>query len=956
MEKVDIVRSFLYEIYSIDQRIEHFKRFQKATPEEQKSIMAHLNLHNLFLLRRLRDPGFYQFICSEVFKNKKTLRNLKGYIRKVIDREILPSEEDIFKLSADDETKESPLIDEELDHPPVNPFESVLDQMKNMTMVTENSLKYFTKRLEKAMEENDEIATMAIHSLIVETRTGMFVGNLISEPVSPYDGPMYVDRWDFHRERQMVETLNYSNVWERIKNSLFENPAMIMPNDLHDYILENILPELTDVIEGDKEGQLISYSKFINNAGSMAAVLWFFNKTEKEKLDILNSTFEFAPQFLSLSPVFNEIDNAGLLSMIITRLMKIGYHEISITLLNNSISRTKDPFALYSLYENLATMKRELGFYDKAKEDYEKCLSNLKRSKPRVRYKEAVELKNIGEMCLRLGKEKEANSYFSRIDHHVPHLNDFQRFGVLWNLANAYRRVGEYEKEYQYLNKSLEHAQDVPNENFHIVMDRIERLRIAIDMNSGKMNKDLIHKAEKNDEFMKCFEYGQHHYMSFQIDGSIEWFKRANEMVEDPDALSWIGHCHMLQNRNDDARSSLERSYDLNPEDYFVIMKLGIIDIRQNDHQSGVGKLQSAHNQCLDQDGDKYHFYQELLKSLVKAIPRDEMKSIIDHLSDQLPEKYESSLFYVDLGTEMSDLGFLQEGLDYYNIALERATTDKRKASVQLNIGSVHANFNDHRTAIDHYEKALKLAPEFSVAWNNMASSYGYLLNYEKALSCQEKAFEHCPPKYKAAYEYQYAFFKGISEDVININFIPDEEIKTVIRTAERIIQITDENGKIEFSGPIRDYGKSIEMMLNRAIALPFAKNIQKDSSLCSKRGNKYFIKQYLFTGTKSIKRLDSPLANLIRDSKGLSLGAWLHSLKDVNVSSSNPIEERFKKVLNEQLSRTEITELMQSVGSIYGLRNGLSHHSIISREKALGFRKLFIPKLNNTINILYAE
>lgn len=955
MEKVDIVRNFLNEIFSIDQRTEHFKRFHEASPEQQKSIMTHLNLHNLFLLRRLRDPGFYQFICAEVFNDKDTLRKLRSYIRKVVDREILPKEEDIFKLSSDDDGEKKPLIEEELDHPIGNPFVSIIENLKNLTMIHANSLKYFQKRYERAVEENDEIAIMAIHSLIVEHRTGIFVGNLLSEPLSPYEGSMYVDRWDFHRQRQMIESLRYSDIWERIENPLFENPAMIIPNELHDYIIEEVLHELTDVIEGDRETQMMLFSKFINNAGSIASVLWFFNKSEREKLDILNRSYEFTPQFHLLGRKFTDIENAGLLSMIISRLMKIGHHEVAITLLSSSIFRTKDAFALYSLYDNLASMKRELGNFGEARENYEKCLANLKRSKPRDRYRESVELKNIGEMCLQLGKEKEAKAYFSRIDHHFRYLDDTEKFGVLWNLANAHRRIGDYEREYSYLNDSLQFTQHLPNDNFQQLMDRIQMIRNAIDSDEGKLNEVFIRDAETNDDFLQCFEYGQRHYASFQIEGSIKWFERANEAIDNYIAHAWIGQCHFLQGDMEMAKHSFQRSIDLGADDIFLVAKLGIIDIVQNNFNAGAEKIVSAHSRCIESKQDKFHFYQVVLRNLLYLVPSNEMERLLNTIADHLPEHHDRAIYYEDIGTELSDLGYLDEGLNYYDKALEHAKDDEKRASTLLNKGSVYANRNDHNEAIEYYKQAVGLDHTLSMAWNNMASSYSFLLNYEKAIDCEKNALKNCPNDLKGAMSYQLAYFEGLADTIINIFTVRDDDIQTVLRTAERVIQIADEEGKIEFSGPIRDYGKSLEMILNRKITIPFSKGIQNDITKCTKQGKKFFIKPALFHGTKSIKPLDKSLVTLIREGEGLSLGAWVFLLKNLNESSTNPIERQFKGLIRDKYSNEEISSLLLAVGSIYGLRNGLSHHSIISREKALTFRKLFIPKLNNSINILYA-
>ena len=49
--------------------------------------------------------------------------------------------------------------------------------------------------------------------------------------------------------------------------------------------------------------------------------------------------------------------------------------------------------------------------------------------------------------------------------------------------------------------------------------------------------------------------------------------------------------------------------------------------------------------------------------------------------------------------------------------------------------------------AIPLYEEAVKIAPDFYDAWNNMAALYGDSRNFEKAYECYIKAHECAPNK-----------------------------------------------------------------------------------------------------------------------------------------------------------------------------------------------------------------
>lgn len=106
-------------------------------------------------------------------------------------------------------------------------------------------------------------------------------------------------------------------------------------------------------------------------------------------------------------------------------------------------------------------MKRALKQYELAGENYRVC----------------VALKNIGEAEWNMGFKEKACKFFGKAEERGASLADpMQRFGVLWNLASAFRRIGNVTGERKYLTKCLECLPDNETDTIIQIEARLQQL------------------------------------------------------------------------------------------------------------------------------------------------------------------------------------------------------------------------------------------------------------------------------------------------------------------------------------------------------------------------------------------------------------------------------------------------------------------------------------------------
>jgi len=92
-------------------------------------------------------------------------------------------------------------------------------------------------------------------------------------------------------------------------------------------------------------------------------------------------------------------------------------------------------------------------------------------------YRICVAWKNIGEAEWYMGFRQNALKFFRKAEENIPKLIDsMERFGVFWNLASAFRRMGDTKSESKYLTKCLENLPDSETDKIVMIETRLHQL------------------------------------------------------------------------------------------------------------------------------------------------------------------------------------------------------------------------------------------------------------------------------------------------------------------------------------------------------------------------------------------------------------------------------------------------------------------------------------------------
>lgn len=225
-----------------------------------------------------------------------------------------------------------------------------------------------------------------------------------------------------------------------------------------------------------KDGNFTAlFEVFYKQVSSIIAREWFLNQhpTKRKLLIDKGYPFEFSSadaakvRQLLLTLIGSETQVNSILAFCAIALQDRELFDDSIILYkellrSNSLSTYENAIILEDIaivYRKSKKYKLMIGYMKRALKKYEATGDN---------YRICVALKNIGEAEWNMGFKEKAYKVFSEAEKRGASLADpMQRFGVLWNFASAFQRLGDTKAECKYLLKCLESLPD--NETAKII-------------------------------------------------------------------------------------------------------------------------------------------------------------------------------------------------------------------------------------------------------------------------------------------------------------------------------------------------------------------------------------------------------------------------------------------------------------------------------------------------------
>lgn len=988
---------FLYETYNIDFRKTARKVIHASEDKDKPRINHHLLLNNLFLIRRNRDPGFFQMVTRVVEHDESVKAKTGHYIEHLIAKHESDDFVNLFNFRFKGDLTEPFRIDPALRHG----LHRDLSALYNRDLRAKEigvSLEYFNLRHGQALKSGDYDETAAIVSLIKDYSLGKDFNSELFQEDSLYQGLFTKYDWELEKNRFLFRYINSSdnyfhptfNLEMLMRGLIAYDPEYI------DYALSIIDPELVGLHLG-VDGKYGEYVKYLADTLSIASDIWFNGLEEREKIRLLNQEHVFKITHESLDIIFKMSGENPLALIIIAQILdEYHFYDVVIDIFTYILQKVDSGQFEHICYDGIATMHRKLMNYQKALEYYQKDLDEITNPSEMIwgavtdsgvkdvpLYAKAITMKNIGEMYIRLGNDAEAEKWLNQTLRIAEKSDDIGRCSIYWNLANAYRRAGNYKREHYYLTQffDLNEKCNVPYSG-EVLQEAQERLNILngpryilpmFEYDSEKLRK--IDADIEKDTFAKRGEYL---YYSFQYHDANEWLLKAHRVDNDYFVLFRVGRTHFELGEYFEAVEVFGEVIDKSNDDLIIARSynyLGLIDLVHGNVDGGIEKI----SKCIsilyemsqvqgDFSEDDHIITQNIDWTLGACLfcahhqIRDEI--IVFQLFDAILDvikKYESVCSpHCMVADVFSHFSYTVAAHRYLNIGLKEDVPPPIKALLYETKAKVFRKEGNHSKAIELFKKSIEAFPDEPqrVFWE-IALTYELLLDFKEAERYTETALEHEPDNVE--YLEAKGKYHALAEQVINFNRIPDGGAKTILHSAEslaiRLFNQIDGQHPFDFSIALVEYGKGLERLLHEAIGSEIRALIH--NKFGTPIPDKYWKGEWIVKDGRrfyKIKPLPTSLINLLGiEEKTVSLGQWSGLRDDLKKRLNNPVTKWVFGYFTDRFGGN-IDFIENACDIVSELRNGSAHFDVRTKEEVLHLRKEINYCMNDVINHLYPE
>lgn len=938
--ELNIIRNFLWETFLIDHNKRVLEKTESCSQDEKLEILQNLVLMNLFLLRRVRDPGFFWHISRSVHEEKSNLRKLRRYVRRLVEEHAFDVEE-LTKIHAKDTKDREVLLEKNINQPITNPFDHLSSIEKNYVKARRNAMVYLKRRFLSTLKGNESIEARAIHSLWQEYSMNVDVRGQLLEPSSPYESSLDSESWQYLMKRFVISNIRFASVYHNKSLPVDIGLHALAPASvkLFEFVVEEILNDVLDESVSLKSPEILEYNKFANDAISIISVYWFNDKTEEEKLQILNENYPLSIGNESLDDIYRSVGSLDILISMASSLYQNGHPEEARIAYFYALSKCEDAFCRFVCHENIATTYRDQDGFRNALTHYSKALEEIRTSGCASTYQEAVELKNIGEMHSHLRQQEESKRRFHDVERRMDSLSEKERSFLLWNMACANRRTHDFEQEYDFLNRVLDLDANVIGRDVlsHVTNRLTDMNRFLNDV--GDLDNESLQRIELSQRYQGFLSRGLRSLYSFQFQQAIEWFTLASRLLEGrTGALMYLGMAHMLNESYDQARQCFEKVISIDSNEAYSHTYLGILDIIGDNTERGLTHILEAILLNCESEGDCRAIVHIMTELLAPGLS-DRLDGLSGEVATRLPSEEYVSLFYNNLGLEFTDMGFFAEGLDCLRKALKSSSSSENRAINLLCIGVNYQNQGLHEKAIDSFGKAISIKEDYHECLYRTSLSYAFLMNYVAAIRSIDKALEFSPDT--AHYANVKKYFGKMARNVINLRGVRNEESRRILYSAERMFQnLVTERKYIDISVILVEYAKGVESMLHNEVSISVAEELK------GKYGEP--------NGQISTKRLPYHLRMLLSDGRSISLGTWAKAFEEIDEEASNPIASDFKALLRIRFSEEDIVSLREICSEMSARRGPSAHLGTKDKDDMVSIREEVIDHTNKAIDIIY--
>jgi len=866
-----IIKEFLFNSFEIESALKVREKFKRcSTEEEKKELYHHVVLKNLFLLRRCHDPGFYTFVLNQVNTNEKIKESVKQYVTRLVTSNS-NIEQDIFGEFIVE--KSEPLLDKQIENPATWQHSSLKKKIDNFRIVNENSLYYYSKRLELARKQGNDDEALAISQLINDYKSGNFFGHQIFSEDKLYGEQIDSQRWLYSQNQYILENIKFGAHYLSQPLNLQYLTQLGVGNSAFIKELLIIMGGKTENEEQSRLNGLLNFNKFINDAFSVASLIWFNNNREKDKIAILNKEYPFEITEKMLEEYESAIYEYGFirdggdsqtLFIFANDLFNSHFFDEAKTIWGYMLKKTTDNSAAYGCCENLATVFREIGDFESSLKYFKQSLelarklseSDIHRTQPKNKhsqpfknetekeiydyltryedkvpnynYKVAIELKNVGEMYYKLGQEELGKKYFSEAEERSSQLSSFERDLVLFNLSYANKRLNRFDDEFKYLAKLI--LKDAIHPDIEKrAFDRLDILNsIEFRLPHGELDHEKLAKIENMEKANQLSKVGISLFHSFQFKKSMSYFEKEYEIEKLNgfncfDSLNYMATYNLYYGDLQKAKYLCEKLIE-NADIPILIslarINIGLIEIKENNFEKGIEQLEIAcDNFNRLTDGIK-EFLISIINTSTIFWSKENVHRVIDCLESKIDSKNVN--FNLIAGCAYLEVGFLEDAVDYFDRGLLGKVDTEIQSLLLYNKGLAFSAMGEGENAIRMYKDSLDYL-KCEYAWESMANEYRNKLDILRTKECIEEAIKLVSGKNKERLNGIKLELDVLSSKQLNLKSIKDNDIKKTLYTAEKLMindfKKMNDIDERDFSTALHYYGKALENILDIQIS-----------------------------------------------------------------------------------------------------------------------------------------
>lgn len=963
---VSPIRDFLWESYLIRYNTDFLESIQNVSREKKEEFFIGHALDNSFLFRVKRDPGFSLHVRDKVRENA----NIQERVRHVV----LSLFGELAKLSYIPKESLKPkgtfgLIMQKIESGE-NPFESILDRDKTSKELAEYynnglekekrvKLDYLNFRLQQAKEQpNNEYEITAIGQSILDFSTELYYGHVLSnenllDPSAGYTEDVLINTAGF-----LSRNLKYS---DKYKQRHFSEKR---PDFIFHELIFNHLPfqlELERVIFGKSVFDHIKENskdpsylwKFEADLSTIADFEWFIQFDNDKKLAILNGEYPFILRQDMLEEILKLDPRMSSLTIYLNRMMAASFYEPAITLGEFIFNHTdKKDDSRYYLASGIATCYRETECYSKALQWYKAARGLTKRlEESDYIYKELVEWKNCAEMEY----YSKGSEYFIKEIKKI-HLESHKypkdiSSGVVFNLASACRRTGNFNLEVEYLTEYIMDANDPAQ--YQQIEGALNRLKIINyylyenDYTSLRMIdicNDMVEYLSKNQQAINTFQFKE----------AISWFDKTLKL--DPnelgfqfkaDLLSEIGSlkeaCELYSKTFDEAENMECKLNCLISRAIISTELKGVVDENIKADISAFTRYFSEYITPNFLQGWTYSIMKKTARWKNNKLRREFFSVLSENYCQKNLSEYPEMMF----GEVAFSLGLCSEARGWYQDACIIPMNNPEIPYVK--IGGICIIEHDLDEAEKWFNLALDKNPQSPIvlAWlakySVMKTDYRTALSYIKEARVYDSESEN--------YKEMEMNISSLLSSSISFNLIQSDAVKQILHTGDWLF-FSAFNGsnsqEYDFGPIIVQYGKGVERYLYESVLAPIKTKIRDDESFCK---NGRILKKYFDPLPASLKVI------LGIEDKTLALGQWIYLDNDMSSVKDNKLVKQFIMYLENMGmnfdNRQKIGELCKNLSHE---RNGAAHITFYTHEGITNKRNPIIKIINEIIGLIARE